>query len=56
MGVTVIARRGNVLSFKFVFPLNLGTVKANTAFKIKMTNDLEVGHFFSTQSNYYAGP
>ncbi|KAH9953849.1 hypothetical protein BC827DRAFT_1159038 [Russula dissimulans] len=42
MGVTVISRRANVLSSKFVFLPNLGTVKVDTAFKVKMViNNLE---------------
>ncbi len=44
-------------SSKFVFPPNLGTVKANTQFTIKMAiNNLEAGNFVNADQNYYAAP
>lgn len=53
----VIAATTNMPSSKFVFPPNLGTVKANTAFTIKMAlNNLEAGNFVNAESNYYAAP
>ncbi len=53
----VIASTSNMPSSKFVFPPNLGTVKANTQFTIKMAiNNLEAGNFVNADQNYYAAP
>ena len=53
----MIASTSNMPSSKFVFPPNLGTVKANTQFTIKMAiNNLEAGNFVNAEQNYYAAP
>ena len=53
----VIASTSNMPSSKFVFPPNLGTVKANTQFTIQMAiNNLEAGNFVNADQNYYAAP
>jgi hypothetical protein len=44
-------------SCKFAFPQNLATLKANTAFTIKMNiKNLVTGNFVNAQQNYYAAP
>jgi hypothetical protein len=53
----LIPANTNMPSSKFVFPQNLGTVKANTAFTIQMAiNNLEAGNFVNAESNYFAAP
>ncbi len=53
----VIAATTNMPSGKFQFPPNFGTVKANTAFTIKMAiSHLETGNFVNAQESYFAAP
>ena len=53
----VIASSSNMPSSKFVNPPNLGTVKANKQFTIKMAlTHLEAGSFVNAQENYYSAP
>ncbi|KAI0077641.1 hypothetical protein K474DRAFT_1595531, partial [Panus rudis PR-1116 ss-1] len=53
----VIAATTNMPSSKFQFPQNFGTVKANTAFTIKMAiSHLETGFFTNANENYFAAP
>jgi hypothetical protein len=53
----VIAPSTNMPSSKFVHPKNLGAIKANTTFEIKMgINHLETGHFVNPDLNYFAAP
>ncbi|PSS30873.1 hypothetical protein PHLCEN_2v2600 [Hermanssonia centrifuga] len=53
----IIAATTNMPSSKFVFPANMGTVKANTAFTIQMAiNNLETGNFVNANENYFAAP
>ncbi|PFH50367.1 hypothetical protein AMATHDRAFT_4019 [Amanita thiersii Skay4041] len=47
----------NMPSAKFVNPPNFGTLKANTAFTIKMAiRGMETGNFVNAQENYFAAP
>ncbi|THG97107.1 hypothetical protein EW026_g4831 [Hermanssonia centrifuga] len=53
----IIAATTNMPSSKFVFPVNMGTVQANTAFTIQMAiNNLETGNFVNANENYFAAP
>ncbi|KAJ3476524.1 hypothetical protein NLI96_g11093 [Meripilus lineatus] len=53
----VIASTSNMPSSKFQFPANFGTVKANTAFTIKMAvSHLQTGNFVNAQNNYFSAP
>lgn len=53
----VIAATTNMPSSKFIFPQNLATIKANTAFTIQMAiNNLETGHFVNANENYFSAP
>jgi len=53
----VVAPSTNMPSSKFVHPKNLGAIKANTTFEIKMgLKHLEAGHFVNPDSNYFAAP
>lgn len=53
----VIASSSNMPSSKFVNPPNLGTVKANQQFTIKMAlTHLQAGSFVNAQENYYSAP
>ncbi len=52
-----IASTTNIPSCKYVFPKNLDTLKANTAFTMKVTlKNLQAGVFTNPDSNYYAAP
>ncbi|KAI0077425.1 hypothetical protein K474DRAFT_1085868 [Panus rudis PR-1116 ss-1] len=53
----VIAATTNMPSSKFQFPTNGATIKANTAFTIKMAiQNLETGFFTNANENYFAAP
>ena len=53
----IIAATTNMPSSKFVFPQNMGTVKANTAFTVQMAiSNLETGHFVNANENYFSAP
>ncbi|KAI0005340.1 hypothetical protein BJV74DRAFT_955570 [Russula compacta] len=53
----VIAPSNKIPSAKFVNPPNLGVIKANTTFEIKMAiNNLDAGHFTNADLNYYSAP
>ena len=53
----LIPSSDNMPSSKFIFPLNLGTVKANQNFTIQMAiNNLETGKFTNPDKNYFAAP
>ncbi|KAI0248090.1 hypothetical protein BJV78DRAFT_1132017 [Lactifluus subvellereus] len=53
----VIAAKTNMPSSKFVNPTNFDTIKANTAFDIKMAiTHLQAGNFVNAESNYYSAP
>jgi len=44
-------------SAKFVFPKNMGTIKANKAFTVKMAiRQLETGNFVNANNNYFSAP
>ena len=47
----------NMPSAKFVFPPNLGTVKANTDFTVQMAiQNMATGFFVNADQNYFAAP
>ena len=47
----------NMPSAKFVFPPNLGTVKANTNFTVQMAiQNMATGFFVNADQNYFAAP
>ncbi|KAH9989414.1 hypothetical protein BJV74DRAFT_455442 [Russula compacta] len=53
----VIAPSSKIPSSKFVTPSNLGAVKANTTFEIKIAiQNLDAGHFTNPDLNYYSAP
>ncbi|GJF00378.1 hypothetical protein PsYK624_166650 [Phanerochaete sordida] len=53
----IIAATTNMPSSKFVFPQNMGTVQANTAFTVQMAiSNLETGHFVNANENYFSAP
>jgi hypothetical protein len=53
----IIAATTNMPSSKFQFPTNFGTIKANTAFTIKMeVSNFETGHFVNAAENYFSAP
>ncbi len=53
----LIASSTNIPSCKYVSPKNLDTLKANTAFTIKLAlNNIQVGVFTNAETNYYAAP
>ncbi|TFK57537.1 hypothetical protein OE88DRAFT_1730883 [Heliocybe sulcata] len=53
----VIASTANMPSSKFQFPTNGGSVKANTAFTIKMAiSNMDTGFFVNANENYFAAP
>lgn len=53
----IIASVDNMPSSKFVFPQNLDTVKANTAFTVKMAiRGLTTGNFVNAAANYFSAP
>lgn len=53
----VIPSTANMPSSKFVNPPNLGTLKANTAFTIKMAiKNMATGFFVNANTNYFAAP
>jgi len=53
----VIPSNTRMPSSKFVFPLNLSKVKANTKFTVKMRiKNIETGNFVNAQQNYFSAP
>ncbi|GBE78481.1 hypothetical protein BKA93DRAFT_537108 [Sparassis latifolia] len=53
----IIASTNNMPSAKFVFPANMGTVKANTNFTVTMAiSNLATGFFVNADENYFAAP
>ena len=55
--IGAIPSTDNMPSAKFAFPANFGTIKANTAFTIKMNiQNLETGFFVNAQESYFAAP
>ncbi|KAM6493145.1 hypothetical protein JOM56_011279 [Amanita muscaria] len=53
----VIPSVDNMPSAKFVFPTNLVTIKANTAFTVKLAmQNMETGNFVNAQQNYFSAP
>lgn len=53
----VIAPSTNMPSSKFVHPKNLGAIKANATFEIKLSvKHLETGHFVNPDLNYLGAP
>jgi hypothetical protein len=53
----IIPSSANMPSAKFVFPPNGGTIKANTAFTVKMAiSGMQAGFFVNAQANYFAAP
>jgi hypothetical protein len=53
----MIANTKNIPSSKYVFPKNLDTLKANTAFTmILAVNNAQLGVFTNADTNYYSAP
>jgi len=53
----ILPSTANMPSCKFSFPPNLGTIKANTAFTVKMNiRGMQTGFFVNAQENYFAAP
>lgn len=53
----VIASANNIPSSKFVSPTNLGTLKANTAFTMKLAvKNVQLGVFTNPDTTYFAAP
>ena len=53
----VIASTQNIPSCKYVFPKNLDTLKANTAFTMKLAvKNAQLGVFTNAEANYYSAP
>ena len=52
-----IASSANIPSCKYVFPKNLDTLKANTAFTMKLAvKNAQLGTFVNAETNYYSAP
>jgi hypothetical protein len=52
-----VASATSIPSCKYVFPKNLDTLKANTAFTMKLAvKGVQLGVFTNADSNYYAAP
>jgi hypothetical protein len=52
-----IASTANIPSCKYVFPKNLATLKANTAFTMQLAvKNVQLGVFTNAETNYYSAP
>jgi len=52
-----IPSTANMVSAKFVFPPNMGTIPANTNFTIKLAiQGMQTGFFVNAQQNYFGAP
>jgi hypothetical protein len=53
----IIPSQDKMTASKFTFPLNLDTIRANTAFTITMKiQGLATGNFVNAEENYYSAP